>query len=92
MLDAPSATLDGVSVHVRPVEGAVKVVRSTIPVRPLTAATVMVELPAWLTLRGPTLVGFASMVNPPTMKVTVTGCVNELLVPVTVTLFVPTLV
>jgi len=71
VLDAPSATLDGVSVHVRPVEGAIEVVSCTVPPRPLTAATVMVELPASLMLREPTLVGLAAIVKSPTSKVTV---------------------
>jgi hypothetical protein len=42
----PPVRLVGVSVHVSPVAGEMLVVRLTVPVKPLTGMTVMVELPA----------------------------------------------
>jgi hypothetical protein len=43
--DVPNVTLVGVSVHVRPAGVEAETVRATVPVRPLSAVTVMVEVP-----------------------------------------------
>ncbi len=75
--------LVGVRVQVRPAGETVEV-RATVPVNPLTGATVMVEaaaVPA-LTL---TLVGLAVTVKSFTVTVTVAEWDREPLVPVTVT-------
>jgi hypothetical protein len=62
-VEAPEpVTLVGVRVHVMPVAGLLVEVKLTTPVKPLTAATVIVEVPAWLTLTL-TLVGLAAIVK-----------------------------
>jgi len=55
-------TLVGVRVHVMPVVGLIAAVRLTTPANPLTAVTVIVDVPAWLTLTA-TLVGLAAIVK-----------------------------
>jgi hypothetical protein len=45
-----------------PVAGLLLEVKLTTPAKPLTAVTVIVEVPAWLTLTA-TLVGFAAIVK-----------------------------
>jgi len=77
-------TLVGVRVHVIPVAGLIVEVKLTTPAKPFTAATVIVEVPAWLTLTA-TLVGLAAMVKSWTVKVTVVDAELVPLVPVTVT-------
>jgi hypothetical protein len=72
-------TLVGLRVH-----AALLAVRLTTPANPLTAVTVIVEVPAWLTLTA-TLVGLAAIVKSWTVKVTVAVAVVAPLVPVTVT-------
>jgi len=62
-VDVPEpVTLVGVKVHVRPVAGDIAEVSDTTPLNPLTAATVIVELPEpgdWKLK----LVGLAAMVK-----------------------------
>jgi hypothetical protein len=77
-------TLVGARVQVIPVAGLTVAVKLTTPVNPLTAVTVIVEVPAWLVLTA-TLVGLAAMVKSWTMKVTVVEAELVPLVPVTVT-------
>ena len=55
-------TLVGVRVHVRPVLGEIVEVRLTTPAKPLTAVTVIVEVPGLPTFTA-TLVGLAAMVK-----------------------------
>jgi hypothetical protein len=43
--DVPKVTLVGVRVHVSPAGVDAETVRATVPVRPLTAVTVIVEVP-----------------------------------------------
>jgi hypothetical protein len=43
--DVPNVTLVGLRVHVRPAGVDAETVRATVPVRPLTAVTVIVEVP-----------------------------------------------
>ena len=66
---APSTTLLGVRVHVRPA-GDTEEVRPTVPVKPLTGATVMVEVAAMPTLTL-AVVGLALTEKSVTMNVTV---------------------
>jgi hypothetical protein len=82
----PPVTLVGVRVQVKPpvTTGSMLAVRATVPVKPLTGAIVIVEVPAWLTLTG-TLVGLAVMVKSVTVTVTVAAWDSVPLVPVTVT-------
>jgi hypothetical protein len=63
--------LAGVRVQVRPVAGAIEEVRATVPVNPLTGATVIVDVAAVpaLTL---TLVGLAVTVKSGTATLNVT--------------------
>ena len=61
--------LDGVSVHARPA-GDTALVRVTVPVKPLTGATVMVEVAAVLTVVV-TAVGATDSVKSVTATVTV---------------------
>jgi hypothetical protein len=44
--DAPRTILAGVRVHVKPVDGEIELVSATVPVNPLTGATVIVEVAA----------------------------------------------
>jgi hypothetical protein len=79
----PSTILVGVKVHVSP-DGETAEVRATVPVNPLTGATVMVEVPEAPTLTL-TLVGDAVTVKFVTVMATVAVWVRLPLVPVTVT-------
>ncbi len=76
--------LDGVRVQVRPVAGDIEDVRVTVPVNPLTGATVTVEVPV-APATTVTVVGLAVTVKSVTVKVTVVEWISEPLVPVTVT-------
>ena len=69
--------------QVRP-EGDTVEVRATVPVKPFTGATVMVEVAAVPALTA-TLVGLAVTVKSVTITVTVAVWVSDPLVPVTVT-------
>src|SRR6266581_1712289 len=84
--------LDGVSVHVRPA-GATVLVRVTVPVKPLTGATVMVEVAATPTFTL-ALVGLAVTVKSgmATLNVTVMLWDSAAFVPVTVTTKLPLVV
>jgi hypothetical protein len=62
--------LDGVRVHVNPVAGEIEDVRATVPVNPLTGATVMVEIAA-VPAVVVTAVGAAVTVKSITVTVTV---------------------
>jgi len=84
--EAPSTTLVGLRVHVKPA-GETAEVRVTVPVKPFTGATVIVEMPVDPVLTV-TVVGLAVTVKSLTVKVTVAVWVSDPLVPVTVT--VPT--
>ena len=75
--------LVGVRVHVRPA-GDTEDVRATVPVKPLTGATVMVDVAAVPTLTL-AVVGLAVTEKSVTMKVTVAVWDRVPLVPVTVT-------
>jgi hypothetical protein len=89
-LPVPPVTLVGVRVQVNPpvTTGDTLAVRATVPVNPFTGAIAMLEVPAWLTLTA-TLVGVAVIVKSVTVKVTVAEWDSVLLVPVTVTVYVP---
>src|SRR6266516_5343550 len=84
--------LDGVSVHVRPA-GATVLVRVTVPVKPLTGATVMVEVAATPTFTL-ALVGLAVTVKSgtATLNITVVLWDSAPFVPVTVTTKLPLVV
>jgi hypothetical protein len=70
-LEVPElVTLVGVRVQVRPVVGDIVAVRSTTPLKPCRAATVMVEVPE-TPARTVTVVGVAAIVKSSTVKVTV---------------------
>ena len=73
--------------QVRPAGETVEVI-ATVPVKPLTGATVIVELAA-APARTVTLVGLAVTVKSLTVTVTVAECVRDPLVPVTVTVYTP---
>jgi hypothetical protein len=75
--EVPRVTLVGVSVHVE----VLFVVRFTVPVKPLSAVTVIVELPAWLVFTL-TDVGLADKLKPGVgpVPVTVTVIVVLLLI------------
>lgn len=90
MPEAPRITLVGVRAHVRPVAGDAAAVRLTVPVNPPTEATVIVEV-ATVPATAFTEVGLAVIVKSTitTLNVTVAERDNPLLVPVTVTLYVP---
>src|SRR5256884_9419000 len=84
--------LDGVSVHARPA-GDTALVRVTVPVKPLTGATVMVDVTATPTFTL-TLVGLAVTVKSgmATLNVTAVMWDSAPLVPVTVTTKLPLVV
>lgn len=86
-------TLVGVRVQVKPVAGETDDVKVTVPVKPLTGVTVIVDVPA-APARTVTLVGLAVTVKVgvPTLKVTVTVCDKPPLVPVTIMVNVPPVV
>ena len=81
--DAPRTTLVGLNVHVKPA-GDTADVNVTVPVNPLTGATVIVDVPE-PPEANVKLVGLAAMVKSLTVKVTVAEWDNVPLVPVTVT-------
>jgi hypothetical protein len=60
--EVPSVTLVGLRVHVRPVEGEIVSVNATVPVKPLSAETAIVEVPVEPTVKL-TLVGVAVTVK-----------------------------
>lgn len=64
---ATSVTLAGLSEQVRPVEGETDDVNVTVPVKPFTGATVIVEAPAAPTDTA-TVVGLADRVKSGTIK------------------------
>ena len=82
----PNVTLVGVRVHVRPAGVDAETVNATVPVRPLTALTVIVDVPdapasIWAGLTAP-----AAMVKSTTWKtIPAVVCDRVPLVPVTVT-------
>src|SRR6266581_1086402 len=80
---APRMMLVGLRVHVKPA-GDTVLVRVTVPVKPCTGATVIVEL-AVAPARALTLVGLAVTVKSRTVTVTVAEWVRDPLVPTTVT-------
>jgi hypothetical protein len=87
--EVPKVMLVGDRVHARPVAGETEEARLTVPVNPLCAATVIVEVPL-TPARTVTLVGFAVTVyGVPELTVTVALVVKPLPVPVTVTVKVP---
>ena len=75
--------LVGLRVHVRPVDGETVFVNPTVPVKPLVAETVIVEVPGE-PITTLTLVGLAAMVKSVTVKVAAAECESIPLVPVTV--------
>jgi hypothetical protein len=84
-VEVPEAVmLLGVRVHVSPVAGLIVEVRLVSPVNPLTAVTVIVEVPGVPTSVR-TLVGLAVIVKPWSWKVTVAEWSRAPLEPVTVT-------
>jgi len=81
--EAPSATLVGVRVHVKPA-GVTDDDRVTVPVKPFRAVTVMVDVAAALA-SAVALVGLAVRLKSWIVTVTVAVWVRPLLEPVTVT-------
>ncbi len=81
--EAPSTMLVGLRAHVRP-DGATDEVSATVPVNPLTGATVIEEV-AVAPATAVTLVGLAVTVKSVTVTVTVVEWTIDPLVPVTVT-------
>ena len=71
-------------VHVSPLDGEIDVERVTVPLKPLTAVTVTVDVPEAPALIV-TLVGLAVIVKSWTVKVTVAVADCDPLTPVTVT-------
>ncbi len=85
--DAPSTILVGVRVQVKPAGDTVEV-KATVPVKPFTGATVIVDVAAVPTFTL-TLVGLAVTVKSMTVTVTVAEWDSAPLVPVTVTVYTP---
>ena len=81
--DAPRTMLAGVRVQVKPA-GETAEASATVPVNPLTGATVIVDVAAVPTVVV-TAVGLAATVKSVTVTVTVAAWVRLPLVPVTVT-------
>lgn len=81
--ETPSGILFGVKVQARP-DGEAVLVSDTVPVKPLTGATVIDDVAA-VPAVVETVVGLAASVKSCTVKVTVVECVFDPLVPVTVT-------
>jgi len=77
-------------VQVSPVAGEIVAVSATVPVKPLTGATVMVDVPAAFASTV-TVVGLAATVKSRILTVTTAECDRLELVPVTVTVYVPAL-
>jgi hypothetical protein len=87
--EVPKVTLVGDRVQLRPVLGETEETRLTVPVKPLCALTVIVEVPD-APARTMTVVGLAATVYAvPELTVTVALVVNPPPVPVTVTVKVP---
>jgi hypothetical protein len=81
--------LVGDRLHAKPLVGEIEEVRLTVPVKPLCAVTVIVEVPV-APARAVTAVGLAVTVyGVPDVTVTVAAFVRPLPVPVTVTVKVP---
>ncbi len=76
--------LAGVRVQVRPVAGEIVWLRATVPVKPFTGATVIIEAPEAPAMTV-TLVGLAVTVKSWTVTVTVAVRERPALAPVTVT-------
>lgn len=86
LLPDPPVMLVGVRVHVRPVAGAMVSVRLTVPVKPLTGITTMLDVPATPGVVV-TVDGLANIWKSTTWTDTVpVVCDREPLVPVTVTM------
>ncbi len=81
--DTPRMMLVGLRVHDMPVAGEIEEVRVTVPVNPLTGATVIVEVPPEAPV---TLVGFAVTVKSIVVTVTAAEWTSPPLFPVIVTL------
>ena len=84
--DRPNVTLVGDSVHVKPAGVDAETVRATVPVRPLTAVTVIVEDPdaparIWAGVTAPALIVKSTTTN----VIADVVCDNVPSVPVTVT-------
>jgi hypothetical protein len=82
--EVPSVTLVGERVQVRPVLGETLALRVTVPVKPRTLVTTMVDVPAAPVL-AVTLDGLDVIVKSWTVIVTAVACTSDPLVPVTVT-------
>ena len=87
--EVPNVTLVGDNVHVRPAGVDAETVKETVPVRPLTAVTVMVEVPdapmrIWLGLTVPALMVKSTTTN----VIAAVVCDSVPSVPVTVTVYV----
>jgi hypothetical protein len=82
------AIVVGEGVAVRP--GELVAVRVTVPVKPFRGLTVIVAVPEDPASRGPILVGLATIEKSTTLTVTIVEWVSVPLVPVTVTVKVPT--
>lgn len=67
---APRVMLGGVRLQVRPVDGETAAVRETVPLKPLSPETVIVDVPAEPDDTG-TLVGFAIKLKSWTVKFTI---------------------
>jgi hypothetical protein len=66
--DVPNVTLVGESVHVRPAGVDEETVKPTVPVKPLTAVTVIVEVPEepasiWAGLTAPAVIVKSTTLN-----------------------------
>ncbi len=68
--DTPRTMLPGLNAQVRPVAGEMVEDRATVPVKPLTGATVIVDV-AVAPARAATLVGLAVTVKSRTLTVTI---------------------
>jgi hypothetical protein len=87
--EVPRVMLVGDRLQVRPLLGEIEGVRLTVPVKPLCALTVIVDVPD-VPARTVTALGFAVTVYAvPELTVTVAAVVNPPPVPVTVTVKVP---
>lgn len=88
MAEVPRVTLVGVREQVSPLGGETAAERDTVPVKPETLVTVIVDVPALPALTV-TLVGLAVTVKSWTVKTIVAVLERDPLVPVTVTVYVP---
>jgi hypothetical protein len=75
------AILAGFTVHAKPVDGKTTGVNVTVPVNPLKAVRIMVELPVPPD-KMVTLTGDAATAKPWTVRVMIAKCVNWPFVPV----------